>query len=240
MRRREREPGLPGVVLTCEHAGRRVPREVAPLFRGAAEVLRTHRGWDIGALAVAERMRDRLGAPLVVTEISRLVVEANRSLDHPALFSGFTRRLDERMKAHLIGAYWEPFRREAGAAVDAAIRRCGSVVHLSVHSFTPEWKGRVREVDIGLLHDPGRAGEAALCRRWRAALNREAPDLRVRLNRPYAGWTDGHCTALRSRLSGRRYLGVEVEVNNGLIRTPAAARRMGDLLVRGLISALGG
>jgi hypothetical protein len=74
----------------------------------------------------------------------------------------------------------------------------------------------MRLADIGLLYDPGRAGEKRFCQYWRAALRARDPDLRIRFNYPYRGAADGHTTALRKRFSARHYLGIELEVNQRL------------------------
>jgi predicted N-formylglutamate amidohydrolase len=86
------------------------------------------------------------------------------------------------------------------------------VVHVSVHSFTPELDGDVRNADIGLLYDPKRKHEKAFCERWRTELLRRAPGLRVRMNYPYTGTSDGFTTALR-RIFPKGYCGIELEVN---------------------------
>ena len=46
--------------------------------------LAAHIAWDPGALAVARRMAEALDATLVESCVSRLVVDCNRGLDHPA------------------------------------------------------------------------------------------------------------------------------------------------------------
>jgi predicted N-formylglutamate amidohydrolase len=88
------------------------------------------------------------------------------------------------------------------------------VVHYSVHTFTPVLDRIQRNADIGLLYDPGRAGEAALCKLILQDLNEGWPDLRVRLNYPYRGVADGHTKSLR-RILGTPYAGIEIELNHG-------------------------
>lgn len=79
-------------IITCEHGGRAVPVALAPLFAGHEELLASHRGWDPGALDLAERLTRRLAAPLHAARTSRLVVDLNRSLHAPDLFSELWRR----------------------------------------------------------------------------------------------------------------------------------------------------
>ena len=119
-------------------------------------------------------------------------------------------------------------------------------MHVAVHSFTPELDGHVRNADIGLLYDSRRPREAALCRRWRAILARMAPDLRVRYNYPYRGNTDGLGTWLRKRHPAERYLGIEIEINQGLVGTrrwpsfqETIAASLGELVVANQKAASG-
>jgi predicted N-formylglutamate amidohydrolase len=215
------------LLLTCEHAGNRVPARHAPLFRGADAVLRTHRGWDIGALALAKRLARRLGAPLLHTTVTRLLVDHNRSLgNRRTLFSEFVRGLDPAEKQRILDRHYLPHRTRVRAAVARSAARGDRVIHVAVHSFTPALRGVRRNADLGLLYDPGRPGELALARRWRAALREAAPGLRVRMNYPYRGTSDGIQTELRRRFGARDYVGLEIEVNQKHLE-PGARTRAG-------------
>ena len=204
------------LLLTCEHAGNRIPREYAPLFRGADALLATHRGWDPGAHVLARLLAKRLRRPLHAVTWSRLFVEANRAEHNPRIWSRFMRALPKAERKAILKRYWWPHRSKVEAAVaDAA--RVARVVHVAVHSFTPELDGETRNADVGLLYDSRRPREASLCRRWGAILARMAPELRVRYNYPYRGNTDGLGTWLRKRHPATRYLGIEIEINQGLV-----------------------
>ena len=206
------------LLLTCEHAGNRIPRAYAPLFRGADALLATHRGWDPGAYVLARFLAKRLRRPLHAVTWSRLFVEANRAAHNPRIWSRFTRALPMPERAAILARYWWPHRAKVEATVAEATREA-RVVHVAVHSFAPELDGHVRNADVGLLYDSRRPREASLCRRWGDILARMAPDLRVRYNYPYRGNTDGLGTWLRKRHSAARYLGIEIEVNQGLVGT---------------------
>ena len=201
------------IVLSCEHAVRAVPPDFAFLFADAREVLDSHRGWDPGTLDLGRDMRQALGAPLVRAEATRLLLELNRSLHHPQLWSEFSRGLADLQKLQLLERYYHPYRSLVCRHIDSALRRHPRVMHLSLHSFTPVWMGRERAVDVGLLHDPSRPFEEEISAAWREALEREQPGLRIRSNEPYSGVDDGLTTALRSHYPPARYAGIEIEVN---------------------------
>jgi predicted N-formylglutamate amidohydrolase len=208
------------LLLTCEHAGNRIPRVHAPLFRSAGRALASHRGWDPGALELARLLSRRLRRPLLAVTWSRLLVEANRSETNPRIWSRFTAPLPRRERERILELWWRPHRRKVEAAVAAGTACRGRVVHVAIHSFTPRLAGEVRNADIGLLYDSRRAGEARLCRRWAAILRRLDPELRIRFNYPYNGAADGLTTGLRRRYGGARYLGIELEINQARVAAP--------------------
>jgi predicted N-formylglutamate amidohydrolase len=213
------------LLLTCEHGGNRVPARYARLFRGAAAVLRTHRGWDIGALALARHLSRRLRAPLLHTSVTRLLVDTNRSIgNRRTLFSEFVRELADVEKRRILEDHYLPHRRAVEAAVARGVARGDPVIHLAVHSFTPSLRGVRRNADLGLLYDPARPGDLALARRWRAALREVAPGLRVRMNYPYRGTSDGIQTELRRSFAAHDYVGVEIEMNQKHLVIGAASR----------------
>lgn len=219
MTRAARRGGHAGrLLLTCEHGGNRIPREVAPLFRSARRELASHRGWDPGALDVARHLARRFGLSLLAVTWSRLLVEPNRSPANPRIWSAYTKGLGAAARERILARYWWPHRRAVESAVRSRVARGYRVVHVAVHSFTPELGGERRNTDLGLLYDSRRAGEAALCARWREILLDLDPTLRVRRNYPYRGAADGLPTWLRRRFADRRYAGVELELNQALLR----------------------
>lgn len=205
-------------IVTCEHGGNEVPERWLPLFAGHHDLLAGHRGWDPGALDLADRLATRLGAPLFGATTTRLLVDLNRSPGAPDLFSEISRRLPAGERARVLAEHYFPYRLAVEAAVAAALGGDGAstVLHLSAHSFTPALDPPARDFDLGILFDPGRPGEAAFARRLGAALATRAPSFSVRDNQPYLGTADGLTTHLRARFPAARYLGIELEVNQRL------------------------
>ena len=164
--------------MTCEHGGNRVPKEYRQLFAGWESVLASHRGYDPGALALARDLARAFDAPLVASTVTRLLVELNRSPGHPQLYSEVTRRLPRSERARIVARYYEPYRREVEQRVAQAAAARRRVIHISAHSFVPVLDGCTRNADIGLLYDPARAAERALCARWSQCLGARASRLR--------------------------------------------------------------
>ena len=199
--------------VTCEHGGNRIPSRYHDFFLGRETLLRTHRGYDAGALRMAREFSEALSAPLLVSTISRLLIDLNRSPRHPKLYSEATRDAPADIREEIYQRYYQPYRTKAEAQIGQAIGGGARVIHLSCHSFTPELDGRRREADLGLLFDPARAAEAGLCRCWKTALNVYAAAMKTRLNYPYTGTSDGFTVYLRRRFAAESYLGIELEIN---------------------------
>ena len=222
-------------IVCCEHATRRVPAAWRALFRGQRAPLDSHRGWDPGAATLARALARRLDAPLFLGRATRLLVDLNRSLDHPRLFSELTRGLSAGERERLLAELWRPYRDAIEATVVRHLDAGRRVAHLSPHSFTPIWNGRERRVDVGLLHDPSRPRERALVEDLRARIRSREPGLRVFLNLPYRGYADGLTATLRARHPTPRYAGIEIEVNQALVARPARWRA----LVRTIVASVG-
>jgi len=222
------------LVLSCEHASFAIPDSFREAFRGRARELRSHRGWDRGALEVAEQLASCTKAPLVAGGFSRLLADLNRSPHHPRVLSELTRSLpsDRQTAARVLHQqHWDAVR-----SVVASSPR-GLVVHLAVHSFTPQLHGVRRNAELGLLYDPQRAQEVELAlelqRDFRTRPSTTGP-IRVRRNYPYRGVADGLPTALRKRFPASRYAGLEVELNEAWIARDGADR-IGKRLALALI-----
>lgn len=207
-------------VITCEHGGNRVPPAYRRHFAPFQSLLRTHRGWDPGALEMARELAKAFGAPCVSSTTSRLVVDLNRSNGHPHQFFEAVPVDPPYLRAEIVAKHWMPYRSEVESLVASAVARRERVIHIASHSFTPVLDGQVRAADVGLLYDPARSGEVALCDRWKSALRSMDPALRVRRNYPYLGKHDGLTAHLRKRFPPRSYIGIELEINHDAVFGP--------------------
>ena len=208
-------------LLTCEHGGNHVPARWRYLFRGAESVLESHRGWDRGSLDVFRALEAEIADAAFPAQLTRLLVDLNRSVGHRHLFSAYTRTLTTAEKQQILDQHYLPWRKAVEDRVNDWRKAEHTVLHVSVHSFTPELDGHRRNADIGLLYDPGRPLERKLSRDWRQLLTELAPDIRVRMNYPYRGTADGFTRRLRT-VHPTGYAGIELELNEGSMARRAA------------------
>ena len=214
-------------LVTCEHGGNRIPPYYRHFFGGHEALLQSHRGYDAGALTMAREMAQGLDAPLLVSTTSRLLVDLNRSVGHPRLYSEITRNAPAEIRREILERYYLPYRNKAETSIAEAIEKGGRMIHVSSHSFTPVLNGEIRNADVGLLYDPRRAGEVELCARWQTFLQAKAPGRKVRRNYPYTGKSDGFTAYLRRLFPADAYVGIELEINQKHVVT--GGRRWKDL-----------
>lgn len=228
--------GRPALVLSCEHGGNLVPSPFRSLFssRAAQKALSSHRGYDLGALTLAEALRNKLMAPLTYSEVSRLVVDLNRSPTSRGLHSEFTKRLSFETKAALLREIYVPHRARVKESIEARLGTHFQVVHIAVHSFTPRLHGEVRTAEIGLLYDPSRAVERSFAGAWLNELKPLLPQARIRRNYPYLGTADGLTTAFRQAFPAERYLGLELEVNQAQLASRAKLAQLAQAFASSL------
>ncbi len=217
------------LLITCEHGGNEVPEDLVDCFasRDAQRQLHSHRGHDPGALLFAKALSHRLSAPLEYSIVSRLVVDLNRSLDSTQLFSKFIAGQSEPWKRHVLQSYYLPYRKRVTDSIRRQVTTGRSVLHLSVHTFTPRMRGQSRDFDIGVLFDPQRKQEHQFSRRVIDQLAK--CKLRVLPNQPYLGIDDGFTTWLRTQFDDNCYAGIELELNNRIDkRSPKTQTRWID------------
>lgn len=199
-------------LLTCEHYSNHIPMEYLPMFKKAAEVVDSPRGYDPGVASLFHHL-----APLFDQHFhypySRLLIEPNRSLHHRHLFSAFSMHLSKEQRMELIARYYQPYRKTVEKFVGK--QQHHPVVHVSAHTFAPKSGNQMRQCEVGILFDPKQDHEKAIARLWKKEIQSIAP-VKVRFNYPYRGTAYGITTYLR-RCFPFHYSGLELEVRNDVV-----------------------
>jgi len=201
-------------IVTCEHASNRVPRHFGNLFHGKEKILSSHQAYDPGAAGLARRIAKQFQSSVHLGAVTRLLIDLNRSpSNRKTLYTKYSRELQQSDLELLYCKYYLPYRELVEREVGRFVAGGKPVLHISVHSFSPVKGGKVRKADVGLLYDPVRRNEKAICCHLVALLQEEMESLRVRRNYPYLGKTDGFTSFLRKKYSEKQYAGIEIELN---------------------------
>ncbi len=147
-----------GLLLLCDHAANHIPPEYDNLGLPAAELAR-HIAYDPGAASVTRELARLLGAPAILSTFSRLLIDANRGADDPTLIMRLSdgavvpgnARVDEAERARRIGRFHAPYHDAIDAMIDRALALGQAPALVSIHSFTPVWRGLPRPWHAGIL-----------------------------------------------------------------------------------------
>ncbi len=224
-----------GVLVVCDHAANALPPGYGDLGL-PREALERHIAYDIGAAWLARRLAARLGAPAVLSTFSRLLIDANRGADDPTLVMRISdgdlvpgnARIDAAEIERRRSLYWAPYRAAIEATVEAMLATGEPPAILSIHSFTPHWRGVARPWKVGVLWD----GDPRLPAPLIDALGAE-PDIgpaAVGDNEPYAGGLPGD--TINAVATARGLANALIELRQDLIGQRADAEAWADRLAR--------
>ncbi len=156
----ENAGGLSDVVLVTEHAGCQLPSFVGSLGLDD-EAMSSHIAWDIGAAELSRKLSRLLDAPLIMQRYSRLVYDCNRSFKAPDAIVTESDNIPVPGNIGLTAEDRQKRYEEIYMPFEGAIekllkkRRADGIdpVLVTIHSFTPVYKGQPRNLDLGVLHD---------------------------------------------------------------------------------------
>ena len=226
-----------GLLLLCDHASNALPPAYGRLGLPDAQFER-HIAYDIGARRATEVLAAALGAPALFTTFSRLLIDPNRGADDPTLVMRISdgaivpgnARVDEAEVEHRREMFFRPYH----DAVADTLRRMAATgtapAIVSMHSFTPHWKGVPRPWHVGLLWDDDPRLAAPLFEALKAEPDLQPWRERVGDNEPYDGALPGDTIDTHATRNG--YANVLIEVRQDLMATEAAAEAWGLRLAR--------
>jgi predicted N-formylglutamate amidohydrolase len=217
-------------LILCDHATNRLPPEYGALGLDAAEMQR-HIAYDIGAQGVALEMGRRLGATVVSSNFSRLLIDANRGEDDPTLIMQISdgavvpgnARVDEAERGRRIARFFTPYHDAIAGEIDAALGLGVVPIIVSIHSFTETWRGVPRKWAAAVLWDKDPRLAVPLLHELRERTGLEIGD-----NEPYSGYLRNDTIFRHATLRGLP--NALIEIRQDLIREEKGQREWAALL----------
>ena len=151
-------------LVICDHASNYIPLEYKNLGVSKKD-LQSHRAFDLGASQVASELSNLLSCNLVMANFSRLLIDPNRGKDDPTLIPKLSEGKiikgninismfeDDIERSKRIHQFYLPYHKQINRFIDKSLDNGKIPKILSIHSFTPIWKGKKREIDVGILWD---------------------------------------------------------------------------------------
>jgi predicted N-formylglutamate amidohydrolase len=178
-----------GLLLLCDHASNRVPPDYGDLGL-PKEQFERHIGYDIGVRPLTQELARRLDAPALMTTYSRLLIDPNRGEDDPTIVMRLSdgavvpgnARIDAAERQRRIERFHRPYHDLIDQTLDQMLEAAAPPVIISIHSYTPVWRGVPRPWHAGILWD----ADPRAVRPFLDQLGAD-PDLVVGDNEPYDG-----------------------------------------------------
>ncbi|MBC8035717.1 MAG: N-formylglutamate amidohydrolase [Rhizobiales bacterium] len=229
------EQGRSPYILICEHASNRLPKALGSLGLTASDLQR-HIAWDIGAENVARVLSRLIDAPLILQRYSRLAYDCNRPLEAPDAIPGISETTPIPGNMNLTSAdklaraqeICRPFHAAVAGVLDGRAAEGIKSLVISIHSFTPVYKGKSRKVELGILHDRDASFSSMLIKRF--------SKVDARLNEPY-GPKDGVLHTLNLHAAPRGLKHAMLEIRNDLIASERGQQEWAQRISVPLIQA---
>jgi predicted N-formylglutamate amidohydrolase len=223
--------------LICDHAGNRLPRSIGSLGL-QDDALGSHIAWDIGAAAVTRLVAQDLNAPAILQTYSRLVIDCNRTPDSDASIveiSEYTTvpgnlAISREQRDLRRNEVFRPYHAQISSELDWREIHNIPTVLVSLHSFTPVFKGARRPWHVGILYNEDKRMAKPMM-----SLLRSEVDLVVGDNEPYALDENDYSIPLHAARRGLPH--IEIEIRQDLIGDERGQRLWAERIKRYLISS---
>ncbi len=227
-----------GLIILCDHANNAFPPGYGTLGLPPEQLVR-HIAYDIGAAELTRRLSRTLGAPAVMTHYSRLLIDPNRGPDDPTLIMRISdgavvpgnRVLTDEEREKRRVHYYDPYHAAIDRTIDACLATGRAPMLFSVHSFTHNWRGKIRPWHAAILWDEDPRLAVPLMKALRAE-----GDILVGDNEPYTGRLKGDCLWRHGTMRGLAHC--IVEVRQDLIGEEHGQAAWADRLARSLSGLL--
>ena len=210
---------LPGradatLLLLADHASNALPPGYPPALGLPEAEFERHIAYDIGVAGVTRGLAELLGAPALLSNFSRLLIDPNRGEDDPTLVMRLSdgaivpanHALDRAERERRLETCWRPYDAAVRGTIDRMWRETGlPPLVVSIHSFTPFWKRHPRPWQVGVLWDADDRAARALIE----ALATD-PDLVVGDNEPYDGGLGGDMMNRQAHARGLAHALIEI------------------------------
>lgn len=185
--------GHSSLIILCDHASNQLPQEFGSLGL-APEEFKRHIAYDLGAKNLTEILASLLKAPAILTNFSRLLIDCNRGRDDPTLVPCLSdctivpdnTSLTSESFSQRIKSFYDPYHQAIDATITKTLAKNIIPSLLSIHTFTPIWKGFSRPWHVSILWDKDPRLAQPLIKRLE-----QIRGIIVGNNEPYRGWLRG-------------------------------------------------
>jgi len=228
-------------IIICDHASNKIPSKFNNLGL-SQDILNTHIAYDIGSKEVAIKLSNILDCPLVMTDYSRLLIDPNRGIDDPTLIMKISDNI--KIKGNLkiknfhesddkndrIKNFYDLYHNKISELINSLEKNNKIPSIISIHSFTPFWKNRKRNIDIGVLWD----NDDRLPRIFFDYFKKSHKNLIIGDNKPYSGRLKNDTLYRHATIRG--ISNILIEIRQDLITEKKGQKFFANLISKPLLS----
>ena len=220
------------VIVTCEHASNRLP-EPYEWSTHDVDFKETHWAYDPGARDTAHLLTEQLHTIGVFSRFTRLLLDANRLLYAETLFrqvcDGHALDLNSSITPEERYQRIQRFHVPYHSLVGEVAQFLDPALIISIHTFTPNYQGQARTVEVGVLYEDY---DEELARYTQQQFQLAGFD--TRLNEPWSGKAGlmPVVMGLKFANSASPRDSIELEIRNDIATDCEARRKIVDILVR--------
>jgi len=218
------------ILITCEHASNRLPKS----FSLPKRLINSHWALDVGISQVVDRVAEILDCTAIKGNYSRLIIDLNRHFHQETLIREKTSRtvpvlFNKNLSKKKIEERKNKIHKLYHDRIDSLVKELKKhhkrVILICLHSFTPIYFGKPRNVGIGMMYNDHKR----LAKHIGEELRKFGHD--VKYNEPYSAMKGEAYTAYTH---GRNndVLWVEIETNNKLLRTKHGINKIAENMAK--------
>lgn len=213
-----------------EHGSSALPHPYS-FTKNDEKFINMHWGIDLGSEDLTKELSQSLGCGAMIAKVSRLFVDLNRPLNSTTLFRDIADNkpvdlnlsITEEEKNKRLNLVYHPFHNALSETIKEITNNNNNSlkVLLSIHSFTDNYEGKKRSLEIGVLYDDDNDYNLAknLCEYLKATKD----NYKVDLNLPWSG-KDGYMYSVQKHSK-------PTNNNNNSIIKPLMIEARQDLLI---------
>ena len=227
-------------MILCDHASNNIP----PNFQNLGldnKLLDSHIAYDIGAKEVSIHLSRILNCPLVMSDFSRLLIDPNRGVDDPTLvmkisddkiiegnknIHNFRESIEKNKR---IEDFYNTYHDKVSELIKQKIRNEQFPAIISIHSFTPFWKNKKRNIDLGILWD----NDERLPNIFFDYFEKNHQKLVIGNNQPYSGRLKNDSIYKHATANGLS--NILIEIRQDLITNKSGQKHFAELLSEPLL-----
>lgn len=148
------------IMISSEHSSPKIPKDLNNLGINDQDFDKISHHYDKGTENISRKISKELDARCLLAKFSRLVIDLNRTLDHPELIIkrsfNFNIKNNHNLRSKEINdritKYYMPYHQKLRSTLKDLRSMHKNTYYINIHSFSNWVKGKDRDIDFCIVH----------------------------------------------------------------------------------------